>query len=156
MKKSKTSVRFFRSRFLLPNHPHIPPPPIAIIAVPSMGDENHAKKIKYVSLIFLAAIFTTQQLLSPPPIIAGPCTGDENHAKKIKNFSNFGRPLSSQSSQDPRISNIESSSNIFGSLLIAISNSRVLQLRWEGEGCSENHRRQNRKCRRRPSIEKNV
>ncbi len=37
-----------------------------------------------------------------------------------------------QSSQDPQICDIESSSIIFGNLLVAISNLQVPQLRWEG------------------------
>ncbi len=73
-------------------HPttHTLPHPIAIIARPSMGDKNHAKKIENVGLIFLEAIFI---------------------------------PRLSQFSQDPRICDIESS-NIFGNLLVAISNLR--------------------------------
>ncbi len=69
-----------------------------------MGDENHTEKIENVGLIFSAAIFVLP--LAPQ----------------------------SQSPQDPQMSDIESSSNIFGNLLLAISNSRVLQLRWDGGG----------------------
>ncbi len=52
-------------------------------------------------------------------------------AEKIENVSLiFSNP--SQSPQDPRIYDIESSSYIFRNLLSAISNSRVPRLRWEG------------------------
>ncbi len=93
LKKSKTWVRFFWSRFSQPNHKHNPPSSITIIARPSMGDENRAKKIEN-SFDFFGRVFHP------------PC------------------PLPSQ---DLRIRNIESSSNIFGNLL-TISNSRVPRL----------------------------
>ncbi len=81
---------------------YTPPIPLAIIAGPSMGDENNCgEKIKNVGLIVFGQHFQTP---SPITIIAGP----------------------------PQIRDIESSSNIFGNLLIAISNSRVPRLRWEG------------------------
>ncbi len=106
-KKSKMSVWLFWPQFL-----HARAPPNAIIAEPSMGDENCAKKIENVGLIFSATIFIT-----PPPL--------------------------TQSPQDPRIRTIESS-NIFGNLLMAISNSRVRRFRW-GEG-DENRGWKNWKC----------
>ncbi len=56
----------------------------------------------------------------------------------------------SQSPQDPRIRDIESSSNIFGNLLLAVSNSQVPRLQWKGEG--ENRVQKNWK--RRQGVQK--
>ncbi len=108
-----------------------------------MGDQNHGWKIENVGLIFSVASFIFQPPThSPRPIasIAGPSMGDENRAENIKNFGLIFSaaipplPFPLQSSQDPRICHIKSSSNIFGNLLIAISNSRVPRLRWKREG----------------------
>ncbi len=69
---------------------------------------------------------------------------DENRSEKIENvglifstaiFVPF--PPTSPSSQDPRICDDESSSNIFGNLLITILNLRVPRLQGGGEGLTK-------------------
>ncbi len=118
--------------------------------------KSRTKKSK-TSVRFLWSQFSSPNHSHTPPsiaIIAGPSMGDKNRTEKSKTsvwffppqFCPSAPPL--QSYHDRRIRNIESSSNIFGNLLIAISNSKAQQLRWEWRrGGSENQGGKNWKRR---------
>ncbi len=101
------------------------------------------KKSKNIGSIFSVSIFFIQPPTHSPSfpiaISAGPSKGDKNRAEKIENcWFDFFRydfnhiPL--QSGQDPWIRDIESSSNTFGNLLSAMSNSRSPDYDGRGRG----------------------
>ncbi len=67
-KNRKRRFDFFGRDFRHPTT-HTLPRPITIIAEPSMGEENHAKKIENGGLIFSVAIFVIPTLIT---ITTGP------------------------------------------------------------------------------------
>ncbi len=87
-KNRKCWFDFFQSQFSSPNHTHITPHPIAIIAGPSMGNENRPKKSTDV-LDFLVSFSSPHHphTTTPHPIaiIAEDSMVVENCAKKIEN-----------------------------------------------------------------------
>ncbi len=144
---------FFRRNFRRPTT-HTLPRPIAIITESSMGLENRPQEVENIGLTFSARFLSPNYTRTPPPHCNHRRTLDGWRKSRWKNqkrrlifsarFLSPNHPYATPLitiTQDPRIQDIESS-NIFGNLPMAISNSRVPRLRWEG---GENCGRKNRK-----------
>ncbi len=124
-----------------------------------------AEKIENVCSIFSVAICITQTPTHFSSLnrnhhktLDGWQKSHWKNRKRLYDFFSYDfhpPPPPLQSSQDPRICDIESASNIFGNLLITISNLRVPRLRWEWARKGNKNRIQKyRKCQK--GVEKNV